>query len=213
MVGQGVLRECIRDRDIDTILLISRNMIQQRHEKIKQIYLKDFMNFSSIEADLAGYDACFYCLGVSAFGMTEAAYQRITFDYTLAAAKVLVRLNPQMTFIYVSGVGTDSSEKGSRMWARVKGRTENALIQLPFKGAYMFRPGFIQPLHGIKSKTKLYQIPYTLLSPILPLVRYLIPSKILTTEKVGRAMIRVAKSGFSKRILNPEDIHIQSGTL
>ena len=157
MVGQGVLRECLRDPDVTRVLVIGRKTVGTTHPKLVERVLPDLADLSSIETDLAGADACFFCLGVSAAGLREDAYRRITYDLTLAVARTLVRLNPGMTFVYVSGAGTDSTEKGRAMWARVKGATENALIALPFKAAVMFRPGVIQPLDGIRSSTRLYR--------------------------------------------------------
>ena len=153
MIGQGVLRECLLDPDVTQVLAVSRGPIGQNHEKLRELLHRDFSDFSGSERELSGYDACFYCLGVSAAGMKEADYAHVTYDFALAAARALAKLNPGMTFIYVSGAGTDSSEKGRSMWARVKGRTENALLALPFKAKFMFRPGVIQPMHGITSRT------------------------------------------------------------
>jgi hypothetical protein len=163
------------------------------------------MNLTNIEDDLTGFDACFFCLGVSSVGMSEEHYRKISYDFTLSLAQTLVKLNPNMTFIYVSGTGTDSTETGKIMWARVKGKTENDLLKLPFKAAYMFRPGVILPLHGVKSKTKLYRVMYQFLSPIYPLLRKL--KNVTTTEQVGRAMIRVAKSGYQSPYLENSDIN------
>jgi len=207
MVGQGVLRECLLDPDVESVLAITRSATGQQHKKLREIAHKDFYDFSSIKNDLSGYNACFFCLGVSSAGMAEPDYQRVTYDITLAAAQTLAELNPNMTFIYVSGAGTDSTEHGRSMWARVKGRTENALIRLPFRAAYMFRPAFIQPLHGIVSKTKLYRILYMILGPFYPVLKFLFPKYITTSELVGRAMIKVAKQGASKRILENQDIN------
>ena len=204
MVGQGILRECLLDPDVESILSIGRGTLPETSSKLHQIQLP--IDFETIAPQLTGYDACFFVLGVSSAGMSEADYARITYDVTLAAATMLARLNPQMTFTYVSGAGTDSSEKGRTMWARVKGRTENALLRLPFKAAYMFRPGFIQPLHGIRSKTALYQTIYTLLAPITPLLRKLFPTSITTTEQLGQAILQVAKHGYPKPILEMNDI-------
>ena len=158
MVGQGVLRECLLDHDVESVLAIGRSALGQQHEKLREIVHDDLSDFNSIEEQLRCYDACFFCLGVSSAGMREADYRRVTYDLTMAAAQTLARLNPGMTFIYVSGAGTDSSGRGRSMWARVKGETENALFLLPFKAAYMFRPALIQPLHGIRSKTRIYRV-------------------------------------------------------
>jgi uncharacterized protein YbjT (DUF2867 family) len=167
---------------------------------------QDSWNYSSIEMELSGFDACFFCLGVSSAGMTEADYERVTYGVMIAAAETLSRLNRQMTFIYVSGAGTDSSEHGRVMWARVKGKTENALLRLPFKAAYMFRPGFIEPLHGVTSKTASYRLLYALSKPLLPVLRRVFPSYILTTEQIGRAMIEVVRHSAAKGVLETKDI-------
>jgi uncharacterized protein YbjT (DUF2867 family) len=207
MVGQGVLRECLLDPTIERVLLVIRSATGQQSAKVTELVHKDFFDFSGVESQLTGYDACFYCVGLSAAGMTEEAYSHATYDMTLAAARTLARLNPAMTFVYVSGAGTDSTEKGRTMWARIKGKTENALLNLPFKAAYMFRPGVIQPLHGIKSRTSGYRIFYFVTKPLLPIIRRLFPQYITTTELLGRAMIRVAQSGYSKRVLETSDIN------
>jgi uncharacterized protein YbjT (DUF2867 family) len=207
MVGLGVLRECLLDPDVERVVTVGRLATGVRHDKLREIVHADFTSFSAIERELTGFDACFFCLGVSSSGMTEADYSRITYDFTLAAATVLARLNPQMTFTYVSGEGTDSTERGRVMWARVKGRTENALLRLPFKGAYMFRPGIIQPMHGIRSKTRLYRVFYAIGYPLVAVLRPLLPKYITTTEQVGRAMLKVAKVGADKRHLATADIN------
>ena len=203
MVGQGVLRECLLDPEVESILSIGRTPLPAS-AKLQQIQLPS--DFETIAPQLTGYDACSFVLGVSSAGMSEAEYARTTYDLTLAAATTLARLNPGMTFLYVSGMGTDSSEKGRTMWARVKGRTENALLRLPFKAAYMFRPGFIQPLDGIQSKTALYNAIYKITAPITPLLRKLFPGSVTTTEQLGKAMLRVAKQGYAKPILEMKDI-------
>ena len=207
MVGQGVLRECLLDPEVTTVLSIVRSSTGQQHPKLREIVHKDFFDFSSIESELAGFDACFFCLGVSSAGMSEENYRRVTYDITLAAAQTLVKLNPSMTFVFISGAGTDSSERGRVMWARVKGQTENALLRLPFKAAYMFRPAVIVPLHGIKSRTMLYRVPYAILGPLLPLLKRLFPKYVTTTEKLGRAMLIAAKRGAPKPVLESSDIN------
>ena len=207
MVGQGVLRECLLDPGVERVLAVTRTPIGQQDAKLRELIHDDFTSFTAVERELTGYDTCFFCLGVSSVGMAEDAYRRVTYDFTLAAAQVLARANPDMTFIYVSGAGTDSSESGRVMWARVKGRTENALLRLPFK-AFMFRPGIIQPLHGIRSKTKLYNALYVLMIPLLWLLKLLTPKSITTTEQVGLAMLAVAKRGSAKKILEAEDINL-----
>ena len=207
MVGQGVLRECLLDPDVERVLSIVRAPTGRREPKLRELVHDDFFDFSAIKNELAGYDACFFCLGVSSAGMKEADYRRVTYDITLAAARVLAVQNPGMTFVYVSGTGTDSSEKGRTMWARVKGKTENDLLRLPFKAAYMFRPGVIIPLHGVKSKTTFVRVFYTVLGPVLPMLYALFPKYVTTTEKVGRAMLSVAKRGAPKSMLETSDIN------
>jgi uncharacterized protein YbjT (DUF2867 family) len=207
MVGQGVLRECLIDPDVQSVLSIGRSASGQRDAKLRELVHRDFLDFSSIENQLSGFDACFFCLGVSSAGMKEEDYRRVTYDFTMAAARVLAKLNPGMTFVYVSGTGTDSSERGRTMWARVKGKTENDLLRLPFKAAYMFRPGVIVPLDGIKSKTKLVRISYAVIGPLLPLLRAAFPKYVTTTELLGRAVIKVAKDGAPKPLLEISDIN------
>jgi len=206
MVGQGVLRECLLDPDVQVVQTVGRTASGVQHAKLREIVQEDFYKNSSVDADWSGFDACFFCLGVSSAGMKEADYERVTYGITLAAAEILSRLNPQMTFIYVSGAGTDSTEHGRSMWARVKGKTENALLRLPFQAAYMFRPGFIQPLHGVRSKTTAYRVLYAVSKPLTPLLRLAWPNFILSTEEIGRAMLVVAKRGAPKRILESRDI-------
>jgi len=207
MVGQGVLRECLLDQDVEGVLAVGRSPVGKQHGKLREIVLRNVGDLGSVEDRLRGYDACFFCLGVSSAGMKEADYRRVTHDLTLAVARTLARLNPDMTFIYVSGAGTDSTERGRIMWARVKGETENALLRLPFKAAYMFRPGVIQPLHGIASKTRLYRAFYTAAGPLITLARLLFPRWVTTTERVGRAMIRVGMRGAPKAFLENNDIN------
>jgi len=207
MVGQGVLRECLLDPDVTDILAIGRSATGQKHSKLREIVHTDFLDYSAIEPDLSGYDACFFCLGVTSLGVDEESYRRVTYDVTLAAARMLARLNPDMTFVYVTGAGTDSTGQGRLMWARVKGKTENDLLRLPFKAAYMFRPGAIQPLHGIKSKTAWYQAIYVMAGPLLSFLRRVAPKYVTSTEQIGRAMLSVVKRGYPTRILENEDIN------
>ena len=207
MVGQGVLRECLLDPEVTSVLSIVRSSTGQQHPKLREIIHKDFLDFSSIESELSGLDTCFFCLGVSSAGMSEEEYRRVTYDIALAAAQTLAKFNPNMTMVFISGAGTDSSERGRVMWARVKGQAENALLRLPFKAAYMFRPGVIVPLHGIKSRTLLYRIPYLVLGPVLPLLNRLFPKYVTTTEKLGRAMLTAAKRGAPKKVLESADIN------
>lgn len=206
MIGQGVLRECLRDSDVRLVQTVGRTATGVQNPKLKEIVQPDLFQYAAIEPQLSGFDACFFCLGVASTGMNEADYYRLTYQLTLAAAETLAHLTPQMTFIYVSGSGTDSSERGHMMWARVKGKTENALLHLPFKAAYMFRPGFIQPLHGIQSRTPLYRFFYTLTRPVLPLLRRMFPNQILTTEQLGQAMLVAAKRGAPVPLLEARDI-------
>jgi uncharacterized protein YbjT (DUF2867 family) len=207
MVGQGVLRECLLDSEIESVLAVGRSPTGQRHPKLREILHDNFLEYSAIESQWAGYDACFFCLGVSSVGMSEERYRHLTHDITLAAAITLARLNPQMVFVYVTGRGTDSTGQGRLMWARVKGKTENDLLKLPFKAAYMFRPAAIQPLHGVRSKTAWYQAIYVAAAPLLSLLNRLAPKYMTTTEQVGRAMIKVAKDGYPGAVLESEDIN------
>lgn len=211
MVGAGVLTECVEDSSVRSILVVGRTPCGVVHPKVREVLRSDFFNYGDAAADLKGRDACFFCLGVSAAGMTEAAYHRVTYELTVSAATALAGLNPGLTFCYVSGEGTDSTERGRAMWARVKGKTENHLLRMPFQ-AYMFRPGFIRPLKGVRSKTKLYQAFYTVLGPFYPLLRRLAPRHVTTTENVGRAMIQVAANGYSKRVLDNADINLLAET-
>jgi uncharacterized protein YbjT (DUF2867 family) len=206
MVGQGALRECLLDPDIHQVLSIVRSPSGQHDLKLRELVHTDFFDYTLIEPQLTGFDACFFCLGVTSAGLSEAKYTHLTHDLTLAAATTLARLNPQMTFLYISGSGTDSTERGRSMWARVKGKTENDILKLPFKAAYMFRPGFIQPLHGIRSKTPSYQFFYNVTRPVFPLLQKIFSRQITTTEQLGRAMIRVARDGYPKPVLEARDI-------
>ena len=207
MVGQGVLRECLLDPDAETVLSVGRKATGQRHERLREIVHADLFDLSGIETELAGFDACYFCLGVSSVGLTEESYRRVTYDLTISVARSLAKLNPQMTFIYVSGMGTDSTGRGRTMWARVKGETENALLRLPFKAAYMFRPALIVPLHGIKSKTKLYRVFYAVFGPTLPLLYAIAPRYVTTTAQIGRAMLAVTKRGAAVSVLETSDIN------
>jgi len=207
MVGRGVLRESLLDPAVESVLAVGRSATGQQHEKLLGIVHLDLSDLSPIADRLSGYDACFFCLGVSSAGMSEEQYERVTFDITLAAAQALVELNPQMTFLYVSGAGTDSSERGRVMWARVKGKTENSLLRLPFKAAYMLRPAYIQPMHGVRSKTRLYRALYRVMAPLYPLWKVLFPNYVTTTEQVGRVMISLARGGADKQVLENQDIN------
>jgi uncharacterized protein YbjT (DUF2867 family) len=206
MIGQGVLAECLKDDGVTGVLAVLRSPAGRRHAKLRELIHRDFFDYSAIEADLAGYDACFFCLGVTSVGMKEDDYRRLTYDLTAAAASALARLNPQMTFVFVSGKSADNTEKGSVMWARVKGAAENVVLGLPFKG-YVFRPSIIQPTPGITSKTGWYRAIYAAMGMLLPLIKRLAPDMVITSEQFGRAMIRVAREGAAKRVLEPADIN------
>jgi uncharacterized protein YbjT (DUF2867 family) len=206
MIGQGVLRECLLDPDVTDVLTLGRTPTGQTHAKLREVVHGDFLDYAAVEDRLTGYDACLFCLGVSSVGMNEADYQRITYEYTLAAARTLLRLNPDLTFVYVSGQGTDSTASGRTMWARVKGRTENDLLALTDR-AYMFRPGYIQPMHGIQSRTRAYRIMYRVVVPLFPVLRRLFPSSVTTTETLGRAMINVVRHGAPTHVLHSRDIN------
>jgi uncharacterized protein YbjT (DUF2867 family) len=207
MVGKGVLLECLDNESIDSVLVINRRPIDMDHDKLKEIVHHDFNDLSSIEDQLKGYDACFFCLGISAYRMSEEDYTKITYDLTLHFADTLLKLNPEMTFCYVSGQGTDGTEKSRMMWANVKGKTENAILNLPFKKAYMFRPGFIQPMKGIKSSTKMYNTLYSIIKPFIPVLKLLFPKSITNTERVGKAMINSVTKGYNKTHLDNHDIN------
>jgi uncharacterized protein YbjT (DUF2867 family) len=205
MIGAGALIECLADRRVRSVLAVTRSSTGRKHSKLREVLHSDFFSYDTLGADLASCDACFFCLGVSSVGMSEPEYTRLTFELTLAAARAMVAANPRMTFCYVSGVGTDSSERGRTMWARVKGKTENALLALPFAAAYMFRPGYVQPVGGVRSKTGWVQGAYTVLAPLYPILRPLLRGT--TTSNFGRALIEVAASGYPKRILYSRDIN------
>ncbi len=207
MIGQGVLRECLLHPDVTAVLTIARSPAGESHAKLREIVHGDFTDFSPLEPDLSGLDACFFCLGISSVGMNEADYRRVTFDVAMSAARALVARSPGMTFVFVSGSGADSSEKGTVMWARIKGMTENAVLRFPFKAAYVFRPGFVQPRHGITSKTNWYRVFYALTGPIYPLVNALAPQYITTTDQIGLAMIHIVRRGYAKRVLENRDIN------
>ncbi len=206
MVGQGVLRECLLDPDVERVQTIGRSPTGIHHPKLREVLHRDLSSYTGIEPELSGFDACFFSLGVSSAGMKAEDYERTTYGITMAAAETLCRLNPQMRFFYVSGAGTDSTEQGRSMWARVKGRTENALLRLPFAAAYMFRPGLIVPVHGERPKAAVYQAFYGIAKPLLFLLRRIFPNHVLTTEEIGRAMLSVTRHGYPKHILEIRDI-------
>jgi uncharacterized protein YbjT (DUF2867 family) len=207
MVGQGVLRECLLDPNVEVVLSVGRSATGQQHPKLHEVVRPTLTDLAPLEDQLRGYDACFFCLGVSSAGMREEDYRRVTYELTVSVGQRMAQLNPGMTFIYVSGAGTDSTEHGRTMWARVKGQTENALLRMPFKAAYMFRPGVIRPLHGIRSKTRGYRLLYTVLAPFVLLAAAVAPNSITTTEKMGRAMIHAVQKGAPKPLLGTRDIN------
>jgi hypothetical protein len=206
MVGEGVLHECLKDPDIESVLVINRRSCRVNHEKLREIIHTDFLNISPIEYELAGYNACYFCMGVSSIGKKEEVYTHLTYDLTMHVANTLVKLNPEMTFCYISGAGTDSTENGRSMWARVKGKTENDLMKLPFKASYMFRPGYIQPTKGLKNTYKFYKV----VAPIYPLIKLLFSKYVCTLEEIGLSMINVTLFGLDKQILECKDILKQS---
>lgn len=202
MVGEGVLHECLQHPDVESVLVINRRVCKVTHPKLKEIIHSDFSDFGNIENQLKGYNAAFFCMGVSSVGMKEEKFNHLTYDLTMALARPLSELNPEMTVCYVSGAGTDSSEKGRIMWARVKGKTENDLLKLPFKQAYMFRAAIISPTKGLKHTYTSYKI----INPLLPLVRMIFPKYISSLKEVGLAMINCVKNGYTKSILDVKDI-------
>ena len=204
MVGQGVVRECVNADDVTEVVCVGRGEVAHASPKVRSIVHADLTDVTAIDAQLAGFDACFFCLGATSAGLNEAEYTRITYAMTMAPARALAKHAPALTFVYVSGAGTDSTEQGRSMWARVKGKTENALLAL-FPKAFMFRPGGIQPLHGIKSKTRSYRIAYVVAWPLLPLLKLV--GAITTTERMGLAMLAVARHGDAKKILGNSDIN------
>ena len=207
MIGQGVLRECLLDARVTRVLSVGRAPSGRTHAKLADLVLRDLGDYAAVEERLRGFDACFYCLGISSAGLAEAEYRGITVDLTLAAAKALLRANPRLRFNFISGAGADGTERGRTMWARVKGKTENALLRMPFKAAFMFRPAYIQPLDGIRSKTRLYQSLYTVVWPLYPVLKRVFPRYVTNTRNVGRAMIAVAAGGYPQRILESEGIN------
>jgi uncharacterized protein YbjT (DUF2867 family) len=202
MIGQAALRECLLDPEVEAVLAVGRAATGKQHDKLRELVRADLYDLSPVAEELTGYDACLFCLGVSSAGMKEADYRRVTYDLTLGAARLLAERNPESTFVYVSGAGTG----GTSMWARVKGETESALLELPID-AYMFRPGYIQPLHGVTSRTRLYAALYVVAKPLYPVLRRLFPKVVTTSELLARAMLRAAKTGAPKRVLETPDIH------
>jgi uncharacterized protein YbjT (DUF2867 family) len=207
MVGQGVLRECLRAHDVTAVLTIGRSELPIRHPKLRQLVRQDMFAYSDIADQLVGYDACLFCLGVSASDVDEASFVRINHDLPVAVAETLVNVNPAMTYIYVSGAGTDTTEQGSTMWARVKGKTENTLLKLGFKAVYLFRPGLIIPMNGAVSKTKAYRLFYRCFGWGLRAVRRFFPSRIIDTEQVGQAMLQLIRYDDASPYIDNAAIH------
>jgi len=205
MVGKSVLLECIEDSRIEQILLINRSPINIHHTKIKEIILDDFIQIDKHVEDLIGYDACYFCMGVSVVGLTEEKYKQVTYNITSAFVNVLKIINPSMLFIYVSGAGTDSTEKGKVMWARVKGKTENLVLSSNFRDAYAFRPGIILPEKGIESKTNWYNWAYIVTRPLFPVFR--LSKNITTTTNLGKAMIQLLFKPYGKKHVSNADIN------
>jgi uncharacterized protein YbjT (DUF2867 family) len=202
MVGEGVLHECIHHPSVESILIVGRRASGITNPKVKELLVKDFFSLDEIKPDLQGYNACFFCLGVSAVGMKEADYERMTYQLTMHFATLLSTLNQGMTFSYISGSGTDSSEKGRQMWARVKGKTENHLAALPFKAVYLFRPGYMQPTAGLKNSLKYYRY----IGWMYPALRFLFPGFVTTLKELGLAMIEASFAGYDRKIIEVKDI-------
>ena len=206
MVGAGVVRECLDDSRVESVLSVVRRPTGLAHPKLREHVRSNFLSFVDAAEVLRPHDACFYCLGMTSVGASEEAYRRVTYDMTLAAASALLALNPRITFCFVSGAGTDSTERGKTMWARVKGKTENALLRMPMN-TYVFRPAYIQPRKGVRSRTGWLRVFYAVVGPLYPILSRLSPAYVTTTEDIGRAMIRITHAGYPKRILENADIN------
>ncbi|MET0284480.1 MAG: epimerase [Polyangiales bacterium] len=206
MIGSGVLRECLLDPEVREVVAIGRRASGKSAPKLRELTLPNMLDYTSVHGQLVGFDACFFCLGISSLGLDEPRYTEVTYEYAMAAAHALLQHNPELTFVFVSGAGTDSTERGPVMWARVKGKAENALMALPFKAVYVFRPAAVQPTHGVRSRTTSYRVLYALMAPLVPVLRRLFPKYFTTTDTVGRAMLRVARQGADKRLLENWDI-------
>lgn len=207
MVGKGLLLECLKDPEVESVLVINRQPVGIQHAKLREVIHKDFFDLSPVEQELKGYNTGFFCLGVSSVGMSEAEFHRLTYDLTIHVAETALRMNPEMAICYVSGTGTDSTEKGRMMWARVKGKTENKLLSMPFRDAYMIRLGFLQPLDGIRSKVGWYSAVYRITAFLFPLLRLVFPRQMLTTRSLGQAMIKVVKQGCELKVLGNSDLN------
>ena len=207
MIGAGALIECFAEPQVERVLAVVRKPTGIRHAKLDEVVHADFFDYTALQPRWSEFDACLFCLGVTSVGMDEASYRRITFDLTMAAARSMAAVNPALVFCYVSGAGTDSTARGRTMWARVKGETENALLALPFHSAYMFRPGYIQPMKGVRSSTRWYQMVYDVAGPLYPILRRVAPGGVTNTATLGRALLRVAAEGYPTRVLEGRDIN------
>jgi len=204
MVGQSALRESLIDPEVEQVLAIVRKPTNNHHPNYQEIVLPDVSDLTSIKEKVTGFDACFYLIGVSSTGMSEADYVRITYEMTIKAAEQLVQLNPNMKIIYISGMGADSTEKGKEMWARVEGKTENTLLSMPFKAAYMLRPGAIIPMHGVRSKTTQYRLLYNVIKPLNPFLKRM--KSVITSEQLGKLIVHLGKIGTTKEVLEKEKL-------
>jgi len=213
MIGHGALNACLRDQAVDRVTVVGRRSTGRSHPGLTEHVRHDVSDLSELEEEVRSVDACLFCLGVTAAGLDEARYTQLTYDLTLAIARTLAHLNPAMAFVYVSGKGTDTTEEGRVMWARVKGRTENALLALPFRTAVMLRPGVIQPVEGARSGTRWYRVTYAVLAPVLPLMHRLFPNRIVTSAELGRAMLAAARMQGSRAVLEVPDIARLSATV
>jgi uncharacterized protein YbjT (DUF2867 family) len=209
MVGQGVLLECEAAHDVGEVVAIVRSPLERVQAKLTEVRHENFFDWSDV--DLSGFEACFFCLGVSSLGKKEAEYRHVTYDLTISLAQALVKASPQAVFVYVSGAGTNA--QGKQMWARVKGATENALLAMPFRGVYCFRPGYIQPLHGVKSKVGWYDAIYSMVGWAEPLLMRVAPGFVTTTEAVGRAMLKVARDGWPQKVLASREINAAAASV
>ena len=207
MIGKSMLLECLESPDVTSVLVINRQPVGLQHAKLTEIIHKDFFDLSPLKKHLTGFNTCYFCLGISAAGLSEDKYHQITYELTMNFAKTVLSLNPGIVFCYISAAGADSSEKGRIMWARVKGKTENALLAMPFKKAYMFRPGFIQPMKGVRSRTRLYNAIYAVLKYLYPLLKGL-PQYVTSSDRLGQAMLKAVLKGYDQPILESKDINL-----
>ena len=211
MIGSGVLLEALDDPEVESVRTVGRSATGRSHRKLREVVRSDLFDWSDPGDALDGVDACLFCLGASSAGMREAEYHRLTHDLTVAVAGALATRSPEAVFCFVSGAGTDSTEQGRVMWARVKGKAENAVLGMPFRGAYVFRPGYIQPLRGVRSRTRLYAALYRIVGPLYPLLRRIFPRYVTDSVTLGRAMLRVARDGYDRPVLESDDINRAGG--